>query len=170
MIPIIAAAVLAWGPAQLPKPELDPIAAKAPAVCRERPSRFTDDGRRMLLALESQIVNDVLGNKEPRGGVLAEEVHTMLRRYPQAEMVFVLPEPVPIPASAFHTRRSATHVPYSRVGPPGFSFEISDVALLQSGRRTALALYLSYGPVGPEPSGKIWAWGLAGRFCYAENI
>jgi len=165
---LVAAAVLMWGPPPLPKAELNEIAAKAPALCREPASPLDRDGQQLLLTLESQLANEVLGNaKLAHDGhqLNTGEVHSMLVEYPQAEMVFAFPAPIVVPGSRFRARLSPTSVRYSRVGPPAFEVGISDVVMMRLGRRTALALEFRSGPVGPHPNGRFWAWGVAGRFC-----
>ena len=111
---LVVAASLAWGPPPWPKPKLDPIAARAPALCREPAAPLDDGGRHLLLAFESQLANEVLGNtKLGNDGqqLNTSEVHRILRQYPQAEMVFAFPAPVPLPESRFRARLSATPVP-----------------------------------------------------------
>jgi hypothetical protein len=165
---LITAALLTWGPAPLPKPEVDEIAAKAPALCREPELPLDEEGRRLLLSLESQLANEVLGNAKLAhdGNQLnTREVLSLLRQYPQTEMVFVFPAPIVVPNSRYRARLSETRVPHSRVASSAFQVEISRVVMLRSRRQTALAFGFSSGAVGAPPNGGIWLWGIGGRFC-----
>jgi hypothetical protein len=163
---LIATTLLTWGPAPWTDPQLDPIAAKASALCRATTAPLDQNGRRLLASLERQLANETLGiSKIAQDQIDTGDFLYLLQRYPEAEVLFVFPAAIAIPGSRFRARLSATAVPSLQVGPPVFFMELHDVAILRTGRRTALAFDYSSGPASPAPNGGAWTWGMGGRFC-----
>ncbi len=142
----------------------------APALCSAAPEPLDDAGRAMLRALEQHIIADIVGPAHERHRLFnIADIHSLIRRYPDAELLFVFPLQVPAPETGFRVRFAATRDGLSDAAHMIFYVDLSDVEQLSSGGERALLVYYAGGPTGAPPPNASWLWGLWARYCVIRH-
>ncbi len=159
-------------PASASKTAQDPTSSgsdeevETPGLCNESARPLDRVGKAYLIELEQHLAAAVLSDTaEDHGLFNIGDLHSLIRKYPDAEMAFIFPSQVRLPKSAFRTRAAANTSEIEKADHPIFYLELSDVGMVGSGNQTALVFDYAAWPTGARPKNTVWMWGLSGRYC-----
>jgi hypothetical protein len=132
--------------------------------------------RERLVQLERRLVASVLEDapcvddlRAPEVCSMTAELHKMLRQFPDAEMVFLFPEPVTIPDSPYRAHLGNSTAALQKVDHAVFFLELSRVHMVGTAGKGALVANVFSGPSGATPANVIWLWGGYGERCFVPR-
>jgi hypothetical protein len=150
--------------------------ARDPELCGGTRHAIDPAVREHVVRLEQQLVASVLEDApcapEPAALELCSmtaELHRMLRQFPDAEMVFLFPEPVKLPQSRFQAHLGTSTATLQQANHAVFFLELSRVLMVGTSRKPALVANVFSGPTGTTPANVIWVWGGYGERCFVPQ-
>jgi hypothetical protein len=131
--------------------------------------------REDLIRLEQRLIASVLGDgpcpadRASELCAMTADLHRMLRYFPDAEMVFLFPEPVKMPDTPYSAHLGQSTAALQPKKHTVFFLELSKVHMVGSAVPGALVATVFSGPTGTTPPNAIWLWGGYGERCFVPH-
>jgi hypothetical protein len=140
-----------------------------PTVCSETARPLDAAGTALLTDLQHHLVSNVLSDAAPADELFnTSDLQGLIREYPDAEMAFIFPISIRLPASTFHLRSAADRTELKNANHVVFYLELSKVGMVAKGGDIGLTLYYDAGPTRARPAHGS-AWDMWGEFCVVRD-